>query len=155
MSDGSDRRTIYRKVVGGLIQSSDNYFLLGKKQPGTGFDGLWVPPGGGIESGETPQEALVREVREETGLDISNAEIRFLCDGRSQEIEKTLPTTGESVRVVMEVVDFHILIPTAKDSLAVAGQDDMAQLSWFNQAELASIPLSTTAREALELLGYL
>ena len=31
--------------------------------------GLWLPPGGHIESGETPAEAALREVREETGVE--------------------------------------------------------------------------------------
>lgn len=32
---------------------------------------VWVIPGGGIDDGETPEEAVVREVKEETGLDVS------------------------------------------------------------------------------------
>ena len=32
--------------------------------------GKWLPPGGHIEAGETPQEAALREVKEETGLDV-------------------------------------------------------------------------------------
>jgi 8-oxo-dGTP diphosphatase len=31
---------------------------------------LWITPGGGVEAGETPAESLIREVAEETGLDI-------------------------------------------------------------------------------------
>lgn len=31
---------------------------------------VWVLPGGGIEASETPQEAIVREIKEETGLDV-------------------------------------------------------------------------------------
>lgn len=34
----------------------------------------WVPPGGSVESRETPREAAVREVREETGLQVSTLE---------------------------------------------------------------------------------
>jgi 8-oxo-dGTP pyrophosphatase MutT (NUDIX family) len=33
--------------------------------------GLWLPPGGHIDEGETPDEAVLREVREETGLEAS------------------------------------------------------------------------------------
>ncbi len=56
--------------VAGLIRSGghhQNHLLMGRrgKDPNRG---LYVIPGGGVEDGETLEEALVREVKEETGL---------------------------------------------------------------------------------------
>ena len=41
---------------------------------------FWSPPGGGTEFGETVQETLVREFREETGTDILPKQFRFVCE---------------------------------------------------------------------------
>lgn len=47
--------------------------LLIRKKRGVG-SGQWVGPGGKVESGETPRECVVREVREEVGIDVLDPE---------------------------------------------------------------------------------
>lgn len=44
-------------------------FLIGRRPPGKPLAGLWEFPGGKILPGETPEQAAVRECREETGVD--------------------------------------------------------------------------------------
>lgn len=41
---------------------------------------FWTPPGGGVEFGEGLAEALRREVKEETGLDVEPGEVRYVLD---------------------------------------------------------------------------
>ena len=41
---------------------------------------FWTPPGGGVEFGEGLSEALVREVREETGVDVMVGPVRYALD---------------------------------------------------------------------------
>ena len=63
------------EVVAAIIRKEDKIFA---SQRGYGdWKGWWEFPGGKIESGETPEEALVREISEELSADISVDE--FLC----------------------------------------------------------------------------
>lgn len=48
----------------GIIFNSKNQLLLVKRQDVA----VWVLPGGGVDAGESPEEAVIREVLEETGL---------------------------------------------------------------------------------------
>ena len=64
------------RVVAAVIRDGDKIFAT---QRGYGdFKGKWEFPGGKIEEGETPQEALVREIKEELGIDVSMDELTFL-----------------------------------------------------------------------------
>jgi len=56
-------------AVGGFVLNSENKLLLIR---GDKWDGAYVVPGGHVEFGETLEEALHRELHEETGLVISN-----------------------------------------------------------------------------------
>ena len=57
------------EVVTAILHRGGAYFVT---QRGYGeFDGMWEFPGGKLEPGETPEEALVREIREELATEIS------------------------------------------------------------------------------------
>ena len=64
------------KVVAGALRLSDGRVLLVKRPPEKKHGGLWEFPGGKLEKGETPEEALKRELREE--LDIFPEDFKLL-----------------------------------------------------------------------------
>jgi ADP-ribose pyrophosphatase YjhB (NUDIX family) len=66
-----------------LIQRADN--------------GAWAMPGGAAEVGETPAEAVAREVREETGLEVRAVQLLGIYDSRLAGRDPPLPG-GVSVR---------------------------------------------------------
>ena len=57
-----------RKTALALCFDRQGRILIARRPPGRDFAGLWEFPGGGIEPGESPQAAAVRELIEETGL---------------------------------------------------------------------------------------
>jgi len=54
----------------GLIVQENRMLLCRISPQVPAAAGMWTLPGGGIDFGEHPQDAVVREVREETGLDV-------------------------------------------------------------------------------------
>jgi len=63
-----------RKYSVAGIASRGGQILLMRRLPGGSVGGLWEFPGGKVEEGEEPRDALVREWSEETGLDIGVGE---------------------------------------------------------------------------------
>jgi len=63
-----------------ILETSDRNILLTRRAKHMRtFPGIWVPPGGHIETGETLLEAGLRELREETGLSIRSDTSHVLC----------------------------------------------------------------------------
>jgi 8-oxo-dGTP diphosphatase len=52
------------------VVGHDDQFLVGQRPAGVALAGYWEFPGGKIQPGETPEQAAVRECREETGLTV-------------------------------------------------------------------------------------
>lgn len=63
----------YVEVSAAVLQRPDGSFLLAQRPPDKIWAGYWEFPGGKVEPGETPRHALVRELREELGIDVQTA----------------------------------------------------------------------------------
>ena len=150
-------RTIHRDIVAGLVASKDNQLLFGMKDPNGGgvYADCWHTPGGGIEEGETKLEALAREMREEMGIDISQAKVTLLDDEGEGESEKTLKDTDEKVKVKMKFYVYKIKFD--KDAADIQAQpgDDIEKLSWTPLTKLKDIKLTPPSIELFNRLGWL
>lgn len=60
-------------VVAAALIDTDGRVLIAQRPEGKALAGLWEFPGGKIEPGERPEQALIRELREELGIEVSAA----------------------------------------------------------------------------------
>jgi 8-oxo-dGTP diphosphatase len=57
-------------VAACALVDADGRVLLARRPPGKPMAGLWEFPGGKVEQGERPEETLIRELKEELGIDV-------------------------------------------------------------------------------------
>ncbi|GLV56699.1 NUDIX domain-containing protein [Dictyobacter sp. S3.2.2.5] len=69
-----------------LIKNGDRILL--EKRVNTHGAGTWGPPSGHIDFGETPEEAVLRETQEETGLQIKDVKFRCITNDVFQDEQK-------------------------------------------------------------------
>src|SRR5713101_4734175 len=60
-------------VAAVALIDADGRVLLAERPAGKHMAGLWEFPGGKVQPGETPEAALIRELKEELGIDVSEA----------------------------------------------------------------------------------
>lgn len=150
-------RTITRDIVGAVLISKDGRVLLGKtaaKASGV-YSGSWVIPGGGIDEGETREQAVIREVLEETHHDISDMKLELIDDTATGESEKVLKDTGERVLVKMNFCEYKIVLDKTADELGVRPTEELVELRWFSGDELLSANLAAPTRKLFKKIGLL
>lgn len=136
-------KEIDRRIAAAYIVSRDGKLLLGRKDPAKGgvYPDCWHTPGGGVDDGETDDQAICREVLEETGLDISNAQKYLVDDQGSGEAIKKSPT-GEEILVKMQFNIFKVQLTTTAAETKIIEGDDLINFTWFDLDKLNTIKLT-------------
>jgi nucleoside triphosphatase len=149
-------REIHRKIVGAVIKTSDNRILLGKQVKGGVWDDCWHIPGGGVEKDESLEDALVREVKEETLLDITDWDIDLVNDTNSATAEKNIRGTEERVIVHMTFYDYLISTSKASNEISLVEKGDgFSDLKWVDIKDLRNIKLTSSEITLFKKLKYL
>jgi 8-oxo-dGTP diphosphatase len=133
--------------VGAVIKDDQGRLLLIKRghEPGAG---LWSVPGGRVEPGETDAEALVREMREETGLTVQAGPLL----GRVRRPGQDGPAAaGGQDNIVLDIRDYAATVTGG----TLCPGDDAAEARWVAVSELPSLPITEGLVEALTSWGVL
>ncbi len=116
----AERKTI--RVVAAIIRDGDKIFAT---QRGHGeFKGGWEFPGGKIEAGETPEEALVREVREELDTEIKVGEL-------VETVEYDYPTFHLSMDCFWAEVVSGDLVLKEHEAAKWLTRDELGSVEWL------------------------
>ena len=151
-------RTIHRDIVSALILSKDGKLFQGRKDPSKGgvYADCWHIPGGGIDAGEEKVDALIREVREETGIDVSAYSIELVDDQGGGVSEKTLKDTDETVMCEMRFFVYRVVLGDQNaEDVEISLNDDLVEYAWTDLADLDRLKLTPPSVELFKRLGYL
>lgn len=68
---------LYASIVF-IVNNFNDVLILKRSKDSLSFPGVWALPGGKIEEGETPEEAAIREIMEETQINLNPDNLNFL-----------------------------------------------------------------------------
>lgn len=115
------------EVVAGIIYK-DNKFLIAQRNLKKAQGGLWEFPGGKVEKGETYEEALIREIREEFNADIEVEE--YVGENIHHYPEKDIKLIFYKAKLLsnnielIEHEDFRWITKQDKNEFEFAGADE-------------------------------
>lgn len=125
----------------GIVMNSNGEWLVVKKKYG-GLKGMWSFPAGFVDGNETADQAAIREVKEETGLD---------CSLEGMVGFRTGVLNGE----VSDNLVLFLLRPILEKQLLIPQEEEIAEVSWKTPFELkeeqnVSMMIKEIAERAIE-----
>jgi 8-oxo-dGTP diphosphatase len=134
MADAADAVRLLPVVAAALVRD-DGRVLLARRPAGKPLAGLWEFPGGKVEPGETPENALARELHEELGIAIDAPEpLTFVSE----------PLGGRHLLLLLYVVRRWTGVPAP---LAAS------ELAWVAPGEMAALPMPRADRPLVDALA--
>lgn len=137
-----------QRVAAYALVERDDAVLLARVSPRGFHTGLWSLPGGGIDHGEAPRDAVVREVREESGVEVEVGEILTVDDER---IRGTAPSGRDEELHAIGMV-FAATLAGEPGPLVAEVDGTTDEVAWVPLADIESgeVPVVALVRSALE-----
>ena len=111
------------EVVCGIIRDERGRVLAGLRPQGKHLGGLWEFPGGKVDPGESPQQALVRELREELGIEVGvGAALEPVCWEYESGMIRLWPFVCTMLGGEMTVL--------SHERVAWVGLDELEEFDW-------------------------
>lgn len=110
-----------RVAARAVIRHDERILCIAAREPGTDDD-FWFLPGGGVEFGETNEEAVRREVDEEFGIELVRVRLLGVLENRFTWVDDPYHT----IEMVYEVTDARPTIAELGTRESVAGPDHVA-----------------------------
>jgi 8-oxo-dGTP diphosphatase len=146
MSEAEPTRQVTRVAAYALCLDGDDRILLTRLSPGEIKPGQWTLPGGGIDFGEAPAVAVLRELTEETGL---TGEVVSLAGVESWVRRGTeVAYLGDDFQAIQIIYRVRVTGGTLRDE--VDGSTDAA--AWFARAELRELSVVELVETGLSIL---
>lgn len=117
-------------VVAGIAQKEQS-LLLTERLPGTHLAGHWEFPGGKIDPGETPQEALAREWKEELGVDL-------------RDIKPATFAYHEYTEKTVLILFFYVCL------VGTPSPQEGQKMAWVPQTSLNDYPMPEADKQLIE-----
>jgi 8-oxo-dGTP diphosphatase len=134
------KQTITRVAAYGLLRADTTILLCRLSAAVQGFAGHWTLPGGGLDFGEDPKAAVVREMAEETGLDVA---VGNLAGVDSRHIERG-SSEFHSIRII-----YHVDLIGGELTYEQDGTTDMCE--WVEKEAVTELDLVDLAQVGLKL----
>jgi len=136
-----------QRVAAYAVIVRDDQLLLTRLAPYLTRDERWTLPGGGIEFGEHPSDVVVREVREETGLEVTVGERAWIDSMHRATAAGPQPEGFHAVRIVYD----GAVAPGSPDPRVVEQDGSTVDARWVPLADVLSgrFPVVAMVRDAL------
>jgi ADP-ribose pyrophosphatase YjhB (NUDIX family) len=144
-------RRVTRVAAYALCTDGDAILLSRIAQGATvSSDGMWTLPGGGIEFGEDPRDAALRELTEETGLIGEVMELAGVDSwaGHFTDPRDGIPTDFHAVRIL-----YRVRVTGGVLQVEVGGSSD--DCAWVARADLETVPVVELVRTGARLIGLI
>lgn len=135
-----ERRQVTRVAAYGLVVDEGRILLCRLSEQVIGNVGHWTLPGGGIDFGEDPRDAAVREVFEETGLRVEVDEL--------VAVDSALFSLTDHEHHALRII-FRVRVLAGDLVYEVDGSTDLC--AWITPEEALKLPLVGLARLGIEL----